>query len=395
MKRRGFTLIELLAVIIILGILMLIAIPSVTTYINNSRKETYVDTVKEVLKGASMLVNSGELEINDPNTTYYVPISVIDTENGEARSPYGKFDDAYVVITYDGDDYDYFFIGKDEADIGVDKIIKSENLDKDKITTDISDDAIKTDKAIGNRNNIKVVSKDDIKVMTDGKPKEYLDEEGYIENDTAGFEFPEGKTKDNIQFGEIIKIGNEEFKVMDKRGNNIVVLAKYNLMLGYASTTYNVVRYKIDPSTSGYGLQDVNSRGYTEDSDYTYGATPISDRAYWLGQVGTGPEYKYQTGEGVFDENSLLYEPLMNYMNYLNSMGARVKKISIPTVNDINKYKSKANSEDIAYLNHCSFWSSTPSLDSNYFQYYYLKGWFLTAIATHRSGMGARPILYI
>ena len=38
MNKKGFTLIELLAVIIILGILMLIAIPSVTNYINNSRQ---------------------------------------------------------------------------------------------------------------------------------------------------------------------------------------------------------------------------------------------------------------------------------------------------------------------------------------------------------------------
>ena len=45
MKSKGFILIELLAVIIILGILILIAIPSVTNYINNSRKSTYVNTV--------------------------------------------------------------------------------------------------------------------------------------------------------------------------------------------------------------------------------------------------------------------------------------------------------------------------------------------------------------
>ena len=38
MNRKGFTLIELLAVIIILGILMLIAIPSVSSYINSSKK---------------------------------------------------------------------------------------------------------------------------------------------------------------------------------------------------------------------------------------------------------------------------------------------------------------------------------------------------------------------
>ena len=36
MNKKGFTLIELLAVIIILGILMIITIPSVTKYINDS-----------------------------------------------------------------------------------------------------------------------------------------------------------------------------------------------------------------------------------------------------------------------------------------------------------------------------------------------------------------------
>ena len=39
-NNKGFTLIELLAVIIILGILMIIAIPSVTKYITDSRKNS-------------------------------------------------------------------------------------------------------------------------------------------------------------------------------------------------------------------------------------------------------------------------------------------------------------------------------------------------------------------
>ena len=37
-RSKGFTLIELLAVIVILGVIMLIAIPSVTGYITSSRK---------------------------------------------------------------------------------------------------------------------------------------------------------------------------------------------------------------------------------------------------------------------------------------------------------------------------------------------------------------------
>ena len=58
MKNKGFTLIELLAVIIILGILMIIAIPSVTKYINDSRKSAYIDTAKQIISGARNLVNN-------------------------------------------------------------------------------------------------------------------------------------------------------------------------------------------------------------------------------------------------------------------------------------------------------------------------------------------------
>ena len=47
LNRNGFTLIELLAVITILGILMIVGIPAVQRTINNSRKDTFLDTAKE------------------------------------------------------------------------------------------------------------------------------------------------------------------------------------------------------------------------------------------------------------------------------------------------------------------------------------------------------------
>ena len=59
--KKGFTLIELLAVIIILGVLLLIAVPTISKYIENSRKNTYVNTIKTMVNSVSTAVNAMEL----------------------------------------------------------------------------------------------------------------------------------------------------------------------------------------------------------------------------------------------------------------------------------------------------------------------------------------------
>ena len=161
MKNKGFTLIELLAVIIILGILMIIAIPSVTSYINDSRKNAYVDTAKEIISGARNLVNEGRLGMYDTATTYYIPSSMIETEGGEAQSPYGKLEEAYIGVVYDGTGYKYYWVSRDETGQGFNKIISGEELDSDQIKSDIEDsyvDDLVQKSAIGCNKNIKILN---------------------------------------------------------------------------------------------------------------------------------------------------------------------------------------------------------------------------------------------
>lgn len=99
----GFTLIELLAVIVIMGILLVVAIPAVNRMIENSRKDSLITIAKEYVNNvknswiSDSLLCGGENKVSSSmdEGNYYI---LIDTETEEAeglleqggRSPWGN-----------------------------------------------------------------------------------------------------------------------------------------------------------------------------------------------------------------------------------------------------------------------------------------------------------------
>ena len=85
---KGFTLVELLAVIVIMGILMMVAIPAVTRTIENSRKDTFIDIAKSYANAATTLWTADGLSCGTGNVVssavdtgdYYIKIDTTSTD---------------------------------------------------------------------------------------------------------------------------------------------------------------------------------------------------------------------------------------------------------------------------------------------------------------------------
>ena len=117
--RKGFTLIEILAVIVIIGILAIIVVPSVTIYLTNTRSETFIaheKTMEEAAKSYTVDCINGQNPCTLPakgNSKELHLKELIEKEySSRLQNPQGKntFCDeekSYVIITNDNDEYEF------------------------------------------------------------------------------------------------------------------------------------------------------------------------------------------------------------------------------------------------------------------------------------------------
>ena len=349
--KKGFTLIELLAVVIILGILTFIAIPAISGYIDDTKKSSYITTAKAITAGVGDIANSEKLDMNDILTTYYIPVSYVNTEN-ELTSPYGDFTEAYVGVITDRENYSYYWVSRDSTGVGVKNItpikkLSTKDLEKGIPTNEISEMIRVT--GIGNRHIIKILNTVDgswetitlpntaNNIFEDGSPAEHI---GY----------PIGKTRETVQVGDVITIGNEQFHLIRKDGNDLVLFAKYNLKVGDIYRDND----KIGEYTSedeGYGLQSSEAIGFYAVGEVSYGVIGFSDTNYWSGKVGAGKKYPGNyCGDHdkstwidcayIYDSNSKIYPYVNAYKEYLESLGVNVKSARIISLTESSAYEA-------------------------------------------------------
>lgn len=122
MNKKGFTLVELLGVIVILAIVLGIAIPSASNYIQRSRREAFVAVVREYVDAVQKGMASEEfLPPVDRNNILIVSMDLIPLDKGKKESSYQAEwvkSKSYVVVINTGSadevQYEYFVAAQDK-----------------------------------------------------------------------------------------------------------------------------------------------------------------------------------------------------------------------------------------------------------------------------------------
>ena len=139
-------------------------------------------------------------------------------------------------------------------------------------------------------------------------------------------QLPAGKTKDNLVLGDEITIGTEPFNFIRYDGNNIVMLAKWNLNVGN------------NPKTAETFKQDSDVKGWVS-SGTTYGNVAFSATNYWS-SITTYPADVYDntyktapdfTGSGYSTTGYSVAYYVEKYKKILEDMGLTISEARLLT----------------------------------------------------------------
>ncbi len=225
--------------------------------------------------------------------------------------------------------------------------------------------------------------------------------------------------------GDIIGIGEtEDFYVVSSNQEKTVLLAKYNLLVGYSkneSTNYEGTY--MSPSTPGYGLQSVDAVGY--DGSSFYSTVAFSSTNYWDDGTGTllspynanGASYSGNPYPNVYN-NSYVTEPnfandgfntsgysiayyVEQYVTSLKGMGApstitgrllTFEEATSPSIGcDADEYTCPQDS----FITDTSFWLGSAGGDNYVWSVYGDNSSFYYGIYDYDYSYGVRPVIEI
>ena len=313
MNKKGFTLIELLAVIIILGVLATLIAPKVVTMLKEAEKNTQMSSAEGLLKAA--IYKGTNNQITGDSTTTVVNYSTKENVS---------------YIEYNGS----------KPTAGQVKINSYGNV---QMAVKFGDSCYK-----------KTSNIDDITVIP------------YDENTckvSTGIEVLEQQDQSKPSVGDRIKIGTEEFIVIESNNEKTTMIGKYNLYVGSIYSHSGTKVRDIASSEEGYNLQSSIAKGYTNTEEDKVGVVPFANTPYWYENVEYSPlKEKYYAPDSFFnniydedyssatgDNYSVAYY-IKEYVNKLIALGAPSNtKGSILTLKQFGSLSSEIKTSGATY----------------------------------------------
>ena len=231
------------------------------------------------------------------------------------------------------------------------------------------------------------------------------------ENSSSPWILPTGKTKDNLEVGDEICINTECFNFLHYDGNDIVMLAKYNLKLG---DIYDNRWNKIGEHTSndsGYGLQSSEAKGFVNGASVWDGTVIFSPINYWYDGSGLDPKYGTSYPADIYDPISYNGAPgesnysivyyVDAYKDVLSSYGAIIKDSRLLTYSEATDSSIGCDGDVFVrkcptdgFITNTSFWLGS-AYDDNYIWFVYNDGTFQYSNTECIYSFGVRPVIVI
>ncbi len=295
-SKKGFTLVELLAVIVIMGILMMIAIPAVSRIIENVRKDSFVNTARSYANAAKTLWTADSLTCEGTNATavddgdYYILINTKDSARSSlpeligqgGRSSWGNKDvNGYVrahvetVIDSNGEPQrkTTFYVGLSDGVHAVidDDTILADDLKRGNVKVDISNaDKKKVELTLDNGSldcSAATLGNSRIYKCTNVEPTKNIT--GLCVDDTSSanvegtLEFkPKSFAEDDwTTIGAAVKSGtyNGIYNVGDTKEADLGSLGKYTLRIANISTPAECSQADFSQTACGFVVEFMDS----------------------------------------------------------------------------------------------------------------------------------------
>ena len=385
LNKRGFTLIELLAVITLIGILMLLAIPSVSSIVENFRTDSFVTNAKTYANAAKKLWTSDGLYCgSEPKLSstvvdgdYYILIDTTDDtifpllESG-GLSPWGNKDvKGYVRIkrSEDGKKTKYYVALTDgthaiyddkDNPVEVD-LIKGQDVIRD-ITADV--DKLKKIQIVPFKKGKYTTCSEESLTWT-GTPVEVLNGSG-------------------TEVGNEICINGECFYVISSNSDTVTLFSKYLLFVG--GTWRNGIGYR-EYGAEATGIQNSELNGYFH-SGMAKGIVKFSYSKYWSDGVNYVSGYKYNS-------NSNVYQYVENYKSYLNNFGLSINEARLISREEYNDLRVNYGNPDWLYT--VNYWTGSVngSMIWTINNSPYIMGLHSTTDTNIAEGYGVRPVIVV